>query len=214
MSNLEIITTADGSHSLRNADLDETYHSRHGAIQESLHVFIRNGLEFFDGNGESSPIALREVGFVTGLNAILNFQWGLKRNREIRYIVRQLNYPDVVGSAEDFTRLHAAPWDSEVAIAPGFSLRKVNESLQAADLAASSFDVVFYDAFAPSKQPAMWDIALLRKVAAAMKPDAVFVTYCAKGQVKRDLREIGLVVETLAGPPGKEQMIRAGKYSN
>ncbi|MEX1239258.1 MAG: tRNA (5-methylaminomethyl-2-thiouridine)(34)-methyltransferase MnmD [Cyclobacteriaceae bacterium] len=223
MSSLEIITTSDGSHTLRNTDLNETYHSRHGAIQESVHVFIRSGLDFFCDRFEVSPIRILEVGFGTGLNALLTLQWTLKRNREIHYtslethplpevIVSHLNYPDVIGSAEHFSKLHAAPWDSDTVISPFVILRKVKESLQDVSLAPSSFDIVFFDAFAPSKQPGIWDISLLRKVAIAMKPNGVFVTYCAKGQVKRDLREIGLVVETLPGPPGKEQMTRAGKY--
>lgn len=223
MSSLEIITTSDGSHTLRNTDLDETYHSRHGAVQESMHVFIRSGLDFFCDRFAVSPVRILEVGFGTGLNALLTLQWALKKNSEIHYsslethplpeeMISHLNYPAIVGSAEHFNKLHAAPWDGDIVIEPPFILRKINRSLQDVSLTPSSFDIVFFDAFAPSKQPAMWDISLLRKVGVAMKPNGVFVTYCAKGQVKRDLREIGMVVETLPGPPGKEQMTRAGKY--
>jgi tRNA U34 5-methylaminomethyl-2-thiouridine-forming methyltransferase MnmC len=223
MATLEIITTSDGSHTLRNTDLNETYHSIHGAVQESMHVFIRNGLDYFRERHNAARIKILEIGFGTGLNAMLSLKWASGTSCEIHYmtletqplkedILSKLNYPEVTEGADQFTKLHNAPWATDAAISPEFTLLKINEGLQDVKLIPSSFDIIYFDAFAPNKQPEMWDVSLLRKVAGAMKTNAVFVTYCAKGQVKRDLRDIGLTVETLPGPPGKEQMIRAGKY--
>lgn len=223
MSSLEIITTADGSHTLRDVDLNETYHSIHGAVQESMHVFITHGLDYFMERHKVKRANILEIGFGTGLNAMLTLQRASKTASDIHYtalethplteeISSRLNYAEVTGGPDQFTKLHKAPWATDVAIAPDFTLLKIKEGLQDVRLKPSYFDIVYFDAFAPNKQPEMWDISLLRKVSGAMRTDGVFVTYCAKGQVKRDLREIGLTVETLQGAPGKEQMIRAGKY--
>ena len=225
MGALEIITTSDGSHTLRDNDLNETYHSIHGAIQESMHVFIRNGLDYFAGRQKTGPVRILEIGFGTGLNALLTLQWVVRNGIDVHYstleprplteeILDKLNYSQVAGGAEEFVKLHTVNWGSDQLIVPGFTLLKIKGELQEVMLMPSSFDIIYFDAFAPAKQPEMWDISLLQKVAVAMKASSVFVTYCAKGQVKRDLREIGLKVETLAGPPGKQQMIRAGKLQD
>jgi tRNA U34 5-methylaminomethyl-2-thiouridine-forming methyltransferase MnmC len=187
-----------------------------------MHVFIGQGLDYFTDRHEVTPTKILEIGFGTGLNALLSLQRASKTGYELHYttlethplteeILSKLNYSEA-GVADQFTKLHQARWATNERIAPGFTLRKIEEGLQDVKLMPSSFDIIYFDAFAPNKQPEMWDISLLQKVAAAMKINAILVTYCAKGQVKRDLREIGLTVETLPGPPGKAQMIRAGKY--
>lgn len=218
---IEIITTLDGSHSLLNTALNETYHSKHGALQESIHVFIKEGLDYFLQSKSQKNISILEVGFGTGLNALLTLQRALELPDIINYtsletfpvpeeIWSKLNYIDSVGLKVKFNQLHEAVWNQEVPITSNFNLRKLQTSLQQIDL-SSEFDLVYFDAFAPNKQPEMWEMDVLTKVVSAMRADGIFVTYCAKGQLKRDLKSLGLEVETLAGPPGKKEMVRAVK---
>lgn len=218
---IKIITTADGSHSLLNEELNETYHSVHGAVQESLHVFIRHGLEYVLQQNSPPFISILEVGFGTGLNALLTLQFLQHLNIKAKYtsieawpltkeIWSALNYSQ--GQSESyFAELHQAKWDEEQLLHTNFNLLKLHSKLQEAELPLLNFDLVYYDAFAPSKQPELWEFALLEKIAEAMKPDGVFVTYCAMGQLKRNLQNLGLKVETLSGPPGKKEMVRAKK---
>lgn len=221
--NLELIITSDGSHSVLNTALDETYHSRHGAIQESQHVFIRHGLEFILQRNTAKDISIFEVGFGTGLNALLTVQFALGNPVNIRYcsleafpleqsIWSKLNYGDSLGAAHIFAALHQAPWSGLHTILPNFKLQKLHTTLEEVELKHDSFELVYYDAFAPSKQPEMWEMPLLKKIVSTIAKHGVFVTYCAKGQLKRDLAALGLEVETLPGPPGKKEMVRAIKY--
>ncbi len=219
MSSVQLISTEDGSHSLMNTVLQETYHSVHGAIQESNHVFIKHGLEDYATTNPRKPIRILEVGFGTGLNTFLTLLYSVQREVQIHYeswekyplpdaIVAQLNYASMLGDPIAFSAIHQAPWNMEVQIKSGFSLLKrhsdiLNEAI------VSSFDIIYYDAFAPSKQPEMWTRDLFKKITDTLVLGGIFVTYCAKGQVKRDLASLGLVVETLPGPPGKKEMTRA-----
>jgi tRNA U34 5-methylaminomethyl-2-thiouridine-forming methyltransferase MnmC len=222
MSILKIITTGDGSHSLFNESLNETYHSTHGALRESLHVFIKNGLDVALEKSSSSEISILEVGFGTGLNALLTFQKSRHISQRIVYrsleafplsgdVLNQLNYGTACEDENSFKIIHEARWNIETDLSPKFTLFKEQTTLQLAELGECSFDVIYYDAFAPSKQPEMWEITLLEKVVRSIKAGGLFVTYCAKGQLKRDLKFLGLTVETLPGPPGKKEMIRGVK---
>jgi tRNA U34 5-methylaminomethyl-2-thiouridine-forming methyltransferase MnmC len=207
---------------LLNTSLNETYHSKHGALQESIHVFIKEGLDYFLQRKSQKDISILEVGFGTGLNALLTVQRALELPGNIIHytsletfpvpeeIWSKLNYIDSVGLKEKFNQLHEATWNEAVSITSGFNLRKLNLSLQQIDF-SSEFDLVYFDAFAPNKQPEMWEIDVLKQVVNAMRADGVFVTYCAKGQLKRDLKSLGLEVETLPGPPGKKEMVRGIK---
>jgi len=227
MPNIEIIVTSDGSHSLRNRKLNETYHSIHGAVQESVHVFIKNGLMFFENQNHSPEIRILEVGFGTGLNALLTLKHALGSKLRFHYTsweadpiaeetIQQLNYPEILDFASAtslFQKLHTASWNREDAVLNNFVLKKQLGRLQDAALGEEQFDLIYFDAFGPAKQPELWDVGILKRVEQSMKLGAVFVTYCAKGQLKRDLRSLRLRVQTLPGPPGKKEMVRALKGS-
>jgi tRNA U34 5-methylaminomethyl-2-thiouridine-forming methyltransferase MnmC len=202
--------------------MNETYHSRHGAMQESNYVFIEKGLGFLCARGSLPKISVLEVGFGTGLNAWLSLRWAREQKIQLRYhsletfplpaeIWNLLNYHSDPAGASQFQKLHQEPWHEWHDTDPFFRLYKENQSLQTVSLHPSSYDLIFFDAFAPNKQPEMWEYPMLEKVISAMKQGAVFVTYCAKGQLKRDLKSLKLEVESLAGPPGKREMIRAIK---
>lgn len=229
---VEIITTADGSHSLFHPELNETYHSRHGALQESQHVFIEHGLKYFAKLNPGRPIRVFEVGFGTGLNALLAWQWSSEHHLFVDYVTIEafpisyevagtLNYarlPNFAGltaaisrSESPFERLHQCEWDVRTTLSEHFAFKKIQVKLEQWSEGETGYDVIFFDAFAPSKQPELWTNDMLGKVVERMNSGGVFVTYCAKGQVKRDLAALGLKVETLPGPPGKKEMTRGLK---
>lgn len=217
---LKIITTHDGSHSLLNPELNETYHSVHGARQESLHVFIKHGLAFVAQQATKSQVRILEIGFGTGLNALLTATYAEQNNLKIEYtsleafpvnesIWQQLNYPQTKREEEIFYQLHHVSWNEWTEPVSGFMLKKINATLQLVSLDHSYFDLVYFDAFAPNKQPEMWELPMLQKTIESLTSSGVFVTYCAKGQLKRDLTSLHTTVEALQGPPGKREMIRA-----
>jgi len=225
MTEIRLIETQDGSHSLYNPDLNETYHSFHGAIQESQHVFIRMGLHYYLDLHQSNKVKILEIGFGTGLNAILTYKDLTKKKIKTWYdtlepfpieesIWSKLNYIEKLGfnDIEDvYKNMHTCETDTITALSEGFLFTKYKSKLEDITLHANHYDVVLFDAFAPSKQPDLWKLEQLQKVVASMKEGAVLVTYCAQGQFKRDIKEAGLEIETLPGPPGKKEMVRGIK---
>ncbi|UII33506.1 tRNA (5-methylaminomethyl-2-thiouridine)(34)-methyltransferase MnmD [Fulvivirga ulvae] len=221
---IRLITTDDGSHSLYVPKLNETYHSFHGAVQESRHVFIEMGLKHRMSQGLKA-IHIFEVGLGTGLNALLTAEFAIKYQVHIHFtsieafpvdydLVKQLNYTSYLEAPEArswFEAIHNAPWHNDIAIHPFFTLHKIQSKLEEHEIPVSTFDVIYFDAFAPNKQAELWDLKILSLIAQSMEPLGVFVTYCAKGQLKRDLQSLYLKVETLKGPPGKKEMVRATK---
>ncbi|RMF03015.1 MAG: SAM-dependent methyltransferase [Bacteroidetes bacterium] len=213
-----IFLTQDGSHSIYSAEFGVPYHSKYGAIQESMHVFLQAGLHY--RLPSLSKVRILEMGFGTGLNALLTYRVGVQTNKPIEYTAVEafpismaaasaLNYPQLLEeSAVTFAALHRAAWNSMVKIGPYFSLLKQQAKLQEATL-SSPYDVIYYDAFAPTTQPELWTEDIFAKLYAATAPQGVLVTYCAKGAVKRALKAVGYQVEGLAGPPGKREMTRA-----
>ncbi|UJP66490.1 tRNA (5-methylaminomethyl-2-thiouridine)(34)-methyltransferase MnmD [Mongoliitalea daihaiensis] len=222
---VKIITTEDGSHSLFVPEINETYHSFHGAYRESVHVFMLYGLEaWYMRNPNKFPIRIFEVGFGTGLNAWLSLVWAEQYKVPVLYhtiepfplqeeIFKQLNYTEVDDSiyhyAPFFQVLHETKWNHGDIVSEYFNMKKDEVTLEEAVLYPS--DVIFYDAFAPNKQPELWTKEMLSKAVDTLNPGGILVTYCAKGQLKRDLKELGLQVETLPGPPGKKEMTRGWK---
>ena len=217
----EIVKTRDGSNTIFVPEFDETYHSTHGAIQESLHVFIRSGLKF---KTELNDISVLEVGFGTGLNALLSFVDSEDTNRNIKYtsleayplqwnLVSKLNYIDIIFNgrySEIYKKIHTCDWESFYELSPYFMLRKQNVKLQNI-LFDSEFDIIYYDAFAPRVQPELWTEQIFTSMYKALKPGGILVTYCAKGSVKRALRYVGFELQSIPGPPGKREMSRAIK---
>ncbi len=217
----EISITADGSKTLFIPDLDEHYHSLHGALQEAQHIFIQNGL----AKTTNDYLTIFEMGFGTGLNAFLSYFFTEKRNQIIHYLtlekypvspeeVALLDYSKFANdsSAETiFQRLHECDWGIPQYISEHFVLQKMQQDIKEMEFEKESFDVVFYDAFGPRVQEDLWSLAIFQKLFSAMAKGGFLVTYCAKGQVKRDLKTAGFEVESLAGPPGKREMTRAWK---
>lgn len=212
-----IIKTEDGSHTIYVPELEEHYHSVHGAIQESDHVFIKNGLAYC----KSDPVNILEVGFGTGLNVLLTAVHNQGCQRIIYYtaiekyplpgdMVRMLNYPDFLSSeARDiFTRIHMSDWETMNSISPNLFLKKIKLDM-INDPVEGKFNLIYFDAFGPDKQPEMWTSEIIQKIAGASCNDALFVTYSAKGELKRNLRACGFNVYILPGPPGKRHITRA-----
>lgn len=221
MYNTELKITEYGSHTLFVPELNETYHSKHGAIQESMHVFINAGLGFT----KKSHLSILEIGFGTGLNALLTLLAAEQKESHIDYdsleafpldeeIVKQLNYPTELKVTEKetkyFENLHAAEWEHPQKITAQFNLTKHKIDL-ASYQTTKQFDIIYFDAFAPDIQPELWEKAIFENMYKCLVKNGVLVTYCAKGSVKRILKEVGFTVENIPGPPGKREMTRAVK---
>lgn len=223
--NVQVITTSDGSHSLFVPSLNETYHSSHGALQESQHVFIAQGLATWREEKPSArELRILEVGFGTGLNALLSLREAQRLQIPVMYTslepypvatatVAQLNYGQLLGEewVAPFGELHQAPWEEAVRILPFFTLQKKQAKLETVGH-IGSFDLIYFDAFAPNKQAELWEVAPLQLCFEMTAPDGMLVTYCAQGQFKRNLKAAGYIVERLPGPPGKKEMTRGRRY--
>ena len=210
--------TKDGSSTLYSEQFDEHYHSVHGALQESMHVFIESGLHALPA--EKSRVSILEMGLGTGLNALLTYLH--KGNREVRYMaleaypisakmVDTLNYTEETGqrdAAHVFRKIHEMPWESWQNLGPDFDLFKHQTKLEAFS-PKNRFDLVYFDAFAPNTQPELWTAEIFSKIYEILNPDAILVTYSAKGSVRRAMQSAGFTVEKIPGPPGKREMLRA-----
>jgi tRNA U34 5-methylaminomethyl-2-thiouridine-forming methyltransferase MnmC len=219
MMDLKIRQTADNSNTLFVPSLDEHYHSINGAVQESMHVFIDNGLKRI----RKVPTRIFEMGFGTGLNALLTLDQSLQENRTIIYhaidlhplppeLVNQLEYETFLTpeSQTYHAEIQTCEWDKPQDIDQDFQLMKIEADIRnyrPADL----YDLVFWDAFGPDKQPELWTTELFKKIFLSTAVDGILVTYSAKGQVGRNLEKAGFKVTRIPGPPGKREMIRACK---
>jgi tRNA U34 5-methylaminomethyl-2-thiouridine-forming methyltransferase MnmC len=216
---IQLEETSDGSHTLYVPELDEHYHSIHGAVQESMFIFIKNGFDFC----KASPLNILEVGFGTGLNALLTAIRSMTGSREVNYnsiekypldnsIVSSLNHYKFAGEEgrEIYRRIHAAAWNRIINICPNFNLKKIETDFTKTKL-EGRHDLIYFDAFAPDKQPEMWTNEMFDSIASVTNNNGILVTYSAKGEVKRNLKACGFEVTLVPGPPGKRQMIRAIK---
>jgi tRNA U34 5-methylaminomethyl-2-thiouridine-forming methyltransferase MnmC len=212
--------TEDGSHTLYLPEIDEHYHSVHGAIQESRHVFIKAGFEAC----EAQQPCIFEVGFGTGLNVLLTAIEAEKRRRKVRYtsvelyplVLEQalmLNYGKILGEEMLLANLHQAAWNASVALSDWLSLHKIEADFASMPMGENEYDLIYFDAFAPNKQADLWQQEIFDRLFRSLRPDGIFVTYCAKGVVRRMLQASGFVVERLPGPPGKHEMLRGRRPS-
>ena len=216
---ITLIETADGSQTLKNNDIGENYHSTHGAVQESMHVYINHGLRL--AASKKSKIRVFELGFGTGLNALLSLREVLENpNLEVEYvcvepfslsenIYRQLNYP-FENERDYFMQMHQSVNTQNIYIHERFSFLKMEikfEDFQD----EQNFDLVYYDAFGPISQPELWNMDSLSKSVDMLNSEGIWVTYSSKGEVRRGLISLGLDAVRLAGPPGKRHMIFATK---
>jgi len=218
----KLIITEDGSHTIFVPALDEHYHSVHGAVNESLHIYINSGLKYHT----KKEINLLEVGFGTGLNAYLSLAVAIQQNINIQYFTiekyplpeaeyKALNYPSLIFPEYSpfFLQLHQLEWNKEQSICSEFSIKKIHADLKTIDYKyLPFFDLIYYDAFAPGKQPEMWTHEIFEKIARHTNPGGIFVTYCAKGSVRRMLDSLGFQMERLPGPAGKKEILRGIKH--
>ncbi|WP_350287307.1 tRNA (5-methylaminomethyl-2-thiouridine)(34)-methyltransferase MnmD [uncultured Croceitalea sp.] len=216
----KIVATADGSKTIHLEDWNEQYHSKHGAVQEAYHVFIESGLRLFNNRA----LSILEIGFGTGLNALITLREAEKLKLVIDYVgveafpvtieeanamgyPQQLNWPEL---EVVFESMHSCKWNEKVQLTRQFQLTKQQKDFRAIDVKAS-FDLIYFDAFGARVQPELWDAVMFKKMFKAIKPQGVLVTYSAKGSVRRAMQEVGFFVERLPGPPGKREMLRATK---
>ncbi|MFV0541286.1 MAG: tRNA (5-methylaminomethyl-2-thiouridine)(34)-methyltransferase MnmD [Aestuariibaculum sp.] len=222
-----IITTGDGSKTIQIEDWNEQYHSKHGAIQEAYHVFIKNGLHFCSkmlNTENNTTIALLEIGFGTGLNAFITWLETERLNSNIDYVgveaypilteeVTQLNYPEQLQENQiKFDILHSISWEEKHRLDKGFSITKQNCFFS--EIAETNkYNLIYFDAFGARVQPELWTETIFEKMYNALQDKGVLVTYSAKGSVRRAMQSVGFFVEKLPGPPGKREMLRAVKMT-
>lgn len=212
----ELITTKDGSHTLFVPELNEHYHSTYGAIEEAEHIFIKAGVSPIEKNETS----IFEMGFGTGLNAFLTAVFSEINNIKIEYTAiekypvssntnKELNYSSLIQDGKYknvINSLHNAEWGKKTDISKNFNLEKFKSGIQKFE-AEKKFDVIYFDAFAPNKQPEVWSFDIFKKIISWLNPQGRIVTYTAKGEVRRTWLKLGLKVEKLPGPPGKREFL-------
>ena len=217
-----IVVTKDGSCTLLHPQIKETYHSVNGAVAESLHVFIEAGLSFIYNS--VSPVKVLEVGFGTGLNALLAYKFATQNNITVDYtgiepfpldeiVMKKLSRENPFcekGLIEHFLQMHNSSEEEKIKFDENFIFQKLHIPIQEIRY-IQEFHLIFYDAFSPASQAEMWTDTIFEMIYNSMYKGGVLVTYCAKGTVKRILKEIGFFVESLPGANGKREMIRAIK---
>ena len=216
----EIIITSDGSTSIHLPEWEESYHSKHGAIQEAQHVFIKNGLSLCKGQS----VSVLEIGFGTGLNAFITFLESKKNKQKIDYVgvegfpispeeVLQMNYVDQLKANQfesEFKIMHTSDWEENVTISDTFRLTKRKQLFNDIN-DKNQFDIIYFDAFGYRVQPELWSVEIFTKMFEALKEGGILVTYACRGPIKNAMKEAGFKIEKLAGPPGKREMLRGWK---
>ena len=217
----EILITSDGSTTIHLPEWNEQYHSKHGAIQEAYHVFIKHGLSLFTA---SETISILEIGFGTGLNAFISYLEAKKHQLNINYIgveaypvekeeILKLNYVTELNVKEEqvvFNKMHSLSWNKKHVLSTNFSLTKRKQFFDTIN-DVELCNLIYYDAFGARVQPELWTVDIFKKMFNALKQGGVLVTYSAKGSVRRAMQEVGFIVEKLPGPPGKREMLRGEK---
>lgn len=213
----ELRITEDGSHTIYHQGLDEPYHSIHGSIQESMHVFVNQGFNLI----ERSPVRILEIGLGTGLNVLLTLAESEKKGTRVYYHAVEkyplipeefgnLNYEQFIPEIPPgmLRAIHEGPWDLEFNLTENFRICKEEADIRSM-VPGGNYDLVYFDAFAPDKQPELWGEEVFSRLAGCMNPGAILVTYAAKGSVRRTMKSCGFLVKKVPGPPGKREMISA-----
>lgn len=217
----KIIVTNDGSVTIHLDEWNESYHSKHGAIQEAYHVFIKNGLDNFK---DESKVSILEIGFGTGLNSFITFLEHKKRNLNIEYVgveaypisteeVDQLNYVDELKASEYksvFSLMHESKWEDEIKMDSTFTLTKRKQLFQDI-IDKEKYNLIYFDAFGFRVQPELWDESIFKKMYDALLSNGILVTYACRSSIKKAMLSVGFQVEKLPGAPGKREMLRAIK---
>lgn len=214
-----IIQTADNSNTIFDQELQEIFHSKNGALAESLYVFIEHGFKY--AIGKKTSLNILEIGFGTGLNTLLTLIEAEKNQTTVNYfsletrplekeLWKNLNYKDFWDAEKQqiFSTLHEVSWNEAHKITDFFTLTKILENLETYKT-KEKFDLVYFDAFSPDKQPELWTYEIFEKIYSIMNSDSILVTYCAKGEVQRNMKKAGFKIEKLKGPMGKREMVRA-----
>jgi len=219
----KIISTKDNSKTLLIPDMNETYHSTNGAVAESKHIYINYGLK--ECNPTIDTTNILEMGFGTGLNAILTLDYSSRLKKQVNYFtiekypvttneIIELNYPETLGLQHiesDFLKLHECEFETHHKITPYFSFSKHHKDLKVITLEDATFHLIYFDAFAPQHQPDLWTLDILQKMYDCLLPNGFLITYCAQGQFKRNLKAVGFEIVSLPGPVGKREITKAIK---
>ena len=221
----KIVTTGDGSTTIQITDWNEQYHSMHGAVQEAKHVFLKMGLDFWmNENPDQNSLHILEIGFGTGLNALLTLIHTEKSSVNLLYEgveaypvsseeLAQLNYLEAADAQvfeAVFEKMHQTPWEQTETITEAFQLKKRKQTFETLE-DQDQHDLIYFDAFGARVQPELWEEPIFEKMYCALKAGGGLVTYAAKGSVRRAMQAVGFKVERLPGPPGKREMLRAVK---
>jgi tRNA U34 5-methylaminomethyl-2-thiouridine-forming methyltransferase MnmC len=214
--------TEDGSSTLFSEQFQAHYHSTHGAINESKHIFIQNGLDFFIEHNQNLPFfSILEYGLGTGLNAFLTALYSFQFSHSIYYtsieaypvpkeVINDLNYGQLLGNNELFYAIHQAPWNTVHQLTDRFTLEKIEDNFESFET-TSKYHIIYFDAFSPDIQAHLWEESFLKNCYNVLETGGILVTFCAKGTFKRALKAVGFEIERLPGPPGKREMTRAIK---
>lgn len=221
----KITKTGDGSSTIYIPELDEHYHSVRGAIQEADHVYLEMGLRHFLKENQVTNISVLEIGFGTGLNALMTFLEAEKAKIQIDYTtleaypvsseeVSQLNYAAFFPEYAEriFSKLHSVPWEVRTPLSDLFQIKKEKKYFSEV-VSEEEFHLIYFDAFAPKVQPELWTPEIFKKMYNSLMNNGILVTYSASGKVRRAMTEVGFRVERLPGPPGKWEMLRGKKES-
>ncbi|MBL0308336.1 MAG: tRNA (5-methylaminomethyl-2-thiouridine)(34)-methyltransferase MnmD [Bacteroidetes bacterium] len=225
---MKIITTGDQSHTIYSEEFQDTYHSTHGAIRESKHVYIQQGFDYriADCKEKTDNVTLRilEVGFGTGLNVLLTLLETDRQKVSVNYTtlessplsletIHGLNYADLLGCDcyQSYQTLHLCAWNEPHPIKNHFTFTKTRCSVLEYTAPDETFDIIYFDAFSPTTQPELWTDKMMRKMFAFTAPKGILVSYCSKVSFQKSLQSAGFRIEKIPGPPGKREMIRAHK---
>ncbi|RYY62300.1 MAG: SAM-dependent methyltransferase [Chitinophagaceae bacterium] len=218
----KIILTEDGSHTVLAGEKKLAFHSKHGALQESAHVYIHSAFDFVTAAHPGKGVKIFEMGFGTGLNSLLTYKKATENNIHVDYTTietepltgpeaRSLNYCQKLDRPDlqpVFDELHDATWETHAVINPFFTLRKLKVALE--DYQPSQLvDLIYYDAFSPAAQPELWSKEMFGKLISFLEPGGILITYCSKGDVKRAMKAAGFKIKKVPGPLYKRDIIRA-----